>query len=113
VADVFIPIMAGFLLTRTLSGGSPASTAPGQPVAIPVYRPCRRGGDPEGCTSRSSGGGSGLGGGYYTGSGYRVSRSSSGSATLSRGAFGGSPATATTLSRGGFGVRAMAISARA
>ena len=96
-AAVFVPAMAGFVI------GSGISAA----LATPVYQTCPRNPGTQDCRSTS-------GGGFYTGSGFRVFRAGSGSsATVSRSAFSAPGSSSSpTLSRGGFGARAGAISAR-
>jgi uncharacterized protein YgiB involved in biofilm formation len=96
-AGVFVPSMAGFVI------GSGISAA----LATPVYQTCPRTPGTQDCRSSS-------GSGFYTGSGFRVFRSASGSsATVSRAAFSAPGSVSSpTLSRGGFGARASAVSAR-
>jgi len=101
-SQFFAPAMAGFLI------GSAAGTL--SRPAVPVYRSCASDSNPGNCqASASSGGSSGGGSRFYTGSGYSVATNGT-RASVMPAAFSSSPAT-TTLSRGGFGARASSVRA--
>jgi len=103
-ATLFAPVMAGFVI-----GGAAAALA--TPAAQPVYRSCAGQQDPRNCISGSVA--SGATSRFFTGAGYSVTSTGSGSSvSISRSAFSAS-ASSATLSRGGFGARAASISARA